>query len=124
VRYRLRKQLAEFLNRKRGDQTFQQFARKMGLSDSTLQRIEMMEQNVTIDTLQHIVNRLGCRVSDISGIDAYQYARAGSALPFHNGLHIRLPIFKNSLSPGVIAFALSRFSSEKVSVTFWPAFAQ
>jgi transcriptional regulator with XRE-family HTH domain len=65
VRYRLRKQLAEFLNRKRGDQTFQQFARKMGLSDSTLQRIEMMEQNVTIDTLQHIVNRLACRVSDI-----------------------------------------------------------
>jgi DNA-binding Xre family transcriptional regulator len=67
VRYRLRKRLAEFLKKKRGDQTFQQFARKMGLSDSTLQRIKMMEQNVTIDTLQHIVDRLRCKVSDIFG---------------------------------------------------------
>jgi transcriptional regulator with XRE-family HTH domain len=65
VRYRLRQQLAQFLKRKRGDQTFQQFARKIGLSDSTLQRIEMMEQNVTIDTIQHIVSRLRCRVADI-----------------------------------------------------------
>jgi len=65
VRYQLRRQLAEFLKRKRGDQTFQQFARKLGLSDSSLQRIEMMEQNVTIDTIEHIVKRLGCRVSDI-----------------------------------------------------------
>jgi transcriptional regulator with XRE-family HTH domain len=65
VRYRLRQQLAQFLKRKRGDQTFQQFARKIGLSDSTLQRIEMMEQNVTIDTIQQIVNRLRCRVADI-----------------------------------------------------------
>jgi transcriptional regulator with XRE-family HTH domain len=65
VRYQLRKQLAEFLKRKRGDQTFQQFARKIGLSDSTLQRIEMMEQNVTIDTIQQIVDRLRCGLSDI-----------------------------------------------------------
>jgi DNA-binding Xre family transcriptional regulator len=65
VRYGLRKQLAEFLKKKRGDRTFAQFSRKVGLSDSTLQRIEMMQQNVTIDTLQHIVNRLKCGVSDI-----------------------------------------------------------
>jgi DNA-binding Xre family transcriptional regulator len=65
VRYELRKQLAEFLKKKRGDQTFAQFSRKIGLSDSTLQRIEMLEQNVTIDTLQHIVNRLRCKMSDI-----------------------------------------------------------
>lgn len=65
MRYQLRKQLAEFLKKKRGNQTFQQFARKIGLSDSTLQRIEMMEQNVTIDTLQHIVDRLRCKVADI-----------------------------------------------------------
>jgi transcriptional regulator with XRE-family HTH domain len=51
------KQLAEFLRWKRGDQTFQQFARKIGLSDSTLQRIEMMQQNVTIDTLEQIATR-------------------------------------------------------------------
>jgi transcriptional regulator with XRE-family HTH domain len=65
VRYQLRKQLAEFLKKKRGNQTFQQFGRKMGLSDSTLQWIEIREQNVTIDTIEHIVNRLRCSVSDI-----------------------------------------------------------
>jgi len=65
VRYRLRKQLAEFVKRKRGDRTFTEFSRKVGLSDSTLQRIEMMEQNVTIDTIQHITDRLRCKVSDI-----------------------------------------------------------
>jgi transcriptional regulator with XRE-family HTH domain len=62
---KLRKQLAAFLRKQRGEQTFQQFARKLALSDSTLQRIEIMEQNVTIDTLEHIVNRLHCKVSDI-----------------------------------------------------------
>jgi transcriptional regulator with XRE-family HTH domain len=65
VRYQLRKQLADFIKKKRGDQTFAQFSRKMGLSDSTLQRIEMMEQNVTIDTIQHIVTRLRCKILDI-----------------------------------------------------------
>jgi transcriptional regulator with XRE-family HTH domain len=65
VHYRLRKQLAEFMKRKRGDQTLQQFARRMGLSDSSLQRIEMMEQNVTIDAIQHIPDRLRCKFSDI-----------------------------------------------------------
>ena len=65
MRYQLRKQLAESLKKKRGNQTFQQFARKTGLSDSTLQRIEMMEQNVTIDTIEQIVDRLRCKVSDI-----------------------------------------------------------
>jgi transcriptional regulator with XRE-family HTH domain len=65
VRYKLRKQLAEFLRKRRADQTFQQFARKLGLSDSTLQRIEATQQNVTIDTIEHIANRLRCKVSDI-----------------------------------------------------------
>jgi len=65
VRARLRKDLASFLKKKRGEQTFSDFSRKIGISSSTLQRIEMMQQNVSIDTLQHIVNRLRCRMSDI-----------------------------------------------------------
>lgn len=65
VRYGFRKQLAEFLKKKRGGQTFTEFSRKIGLSSSTLQRIEMMQQNVTIDTLQQIVNRLRCNMADI-----------------------------------------------------------
>ena len=65
MRYQLRKELAEFLKKKRGEQTFAKFSRKTGLSTSTLQRIEMMQQNVSINTLEQIVNRLRCRMSDI-----------------------------------------------------------
>ena len=45
------------LTAKRADQTVADFSRKIGLSSSTLQRIETMQQNVSIDTLQHIINR-------------------------------------------------------------------
>ena len=65
MRYRLRKQLADFLRKRRGDQTFAEFSRKLGLSSSTLQRMEMMQQNVTIDSLQTLVDRLGAQISDI-----------------------------------------------------------
>jgi len=43
VRYRLRKQLADFLRKRRGDKTFAEFSRKLGLSSSTLQRMEMIQ---------------------------------------------------------------------------------
>ena len=50
---------------KRGGRTYAQFARKMGLSDSTLHRLEMGEQNVTLKTLEHITQRLRCKVADL-----------------------------------------------------------
>ena len=65
VRARLRKDLADFLKTRRAHQTYAEFSRRIGISSSTLQRIEMMQQNVSIDTLQHIVNRLRCKMSDI-----------------------------------------------------------
>jgi len=64
---RLAKQLAAFLRKKRGDLTFQQFARKTGISDSTLHRLEMADQNITIDTLEQLTDRLKCSVVDIFG---------------------------------------------------------
>ena len=45
--------------------TFAQFEKKMGISASTLHRIEIGEQNVTIDTLEDITNRLKVSMSDI-----------------------------------------------------------
>jgi DNA-binding Xre family transcriptional regulator len=45
--------------------TYAQFARKVGLSSSTLQRLEMGEQNITIDTLEALVGRLKCKVADV-----------------------------------------------------------
>jgi transcriptional regulator with XRE-family HTH domain len=63
--HRLRKQLDEFLREKRGDLTLAQFAKKLGLSDSTLQRLEIGEQNITIDSLERILDRLKCSTADI-----------------------------------------------------------
>ena len=62
---RLAKQLATFLRKQRGELTYQQFARKLGISDSTLHRLELAEQNVTLKTLEQICSRLKCRVADV-----------------------------------------------------------
>lgn len=67
VAQRLAKQLGVFLRRQRGDLTYQQFARKVGISDSTLHRLELGEQNVTLKTLEQICDRLKCRVADVFG---------------------------------------------------------
>jgi transcriptional regulator with XRE-family HTH domain len=61
----LAKQLGKFLKRQRGGLTYQQFAKRLGLSDSTVHRLELGEQNVTLKTLEQIIKRLRCRVSEI-----------------------------------------------------------
>jgi len=38
-----------------------------GISDSTLHRIEMAEQNVTLKTLEQLCQRLKCAVEDLVG---------------------------------------------------------
>jgi transcriptional regulator with XRE-family HTH domain len=67
VRQKLRKQLGSFLRKSRGDLTFAQFEKKMGISGSTLHRIELGQQNVTLDTLEAIMDRLKVSMSDIFG---------------------------------------------------------
>ena len=62
---RLAKQLAAYLRKQRGDLTFQQFARKTGISDSTLHRLELAEQNITLDTLEQLCDRLKCPITEI-----------------------------------------------------------
>ena len=62
---RLRKQLGKFLREQRGDATLAIYARKLGISDSTLQRLEIGEQNITVDTLEKLLDRLGCDIADI-----------------------------------------------------------
>ena len=63
----LEKQLASFLRKRRGDQTFAQFSRKLGLSESTLHRIENGQQSVTLSRLQQILDRLKCSLWDVFG---------------------------------------------------------
>jgi DNA-binding Xre family transcriptional regulator len=59
------KQLGAFLHKKRGDMTYSQFSKKVGISDSTLQRLEMGEQNVTLKTLELLTKRLNCSMGEI-----------------------------------------------------------
>ena len=66
---RLQKQLGDYLRKKRGDMTLPVFARKLGVSSSSLHRMEMGEQNVTLNTLELLLKRLKCRVSDVFDLD-------------------------------------------------------
>jgi DNA-binding Xre family transcriptional regulator len=61
----LQKQLAQFLRKKRGELSYPAFARKTGISSASLHRMEMGEQNVTLKTLEFILKRFKCKVSDI-----------------------------------------------------------
>ena len=60
---------AELLARKvralRGTSTQTVFARKLGISQATLARIESGEQNTTIKTLQQICKALRCDVAEL-----------------------------------------------------------
>ncbi len=62
---RFGKQLGDFLRKKRGNLTYAQFSRKIGISDASLHRMEMGEQNVTLKSLEQITQRLKCKISDV-----------------------------------------------------------
>ena len=61
----LQKQLGQFLRKRRGEMTLPVFARKLGISSSSLHRMEMGEQNVTLKTLEHLLKRLKCSLTDV-----------------------------------------------------------
>lgn len=45
--------------------TLRQFTRVTGLSSSTLQRLELAEQNLTLDSLENLLRRMGVTISDV-----------------------------------------------------------
>ena len=47
--------------------TYHKISRNIGVSDSTLHRLEMGEQNVTLKTLEHLSDRFHCRISELFG---------------------------------------------------------
>jgi transcriptional regulator with XRE-family HTH domain len=59
--------LAEYLRKKRGDETVRAFARKIGLTYGTLHRIENRQQSITLGKLGEIMDRLDCSWDDIFG---------------------------------------------------------
>ncbi|WP_375207690.1 helix-turn-helix domain-containing protein [Hyphococcus sp.] len=60
-----RENLAENMRARRGALTQKAFARKVGVDQASVNRIELGEQNVTIDTLQTICDRLKCTAGDL-----------------------------------------------------------
>jgi DNA-binding Xre family transcriptional regulator len=61
----MQSKLALFLRKKRGNLSYPAFSRKLGISSSSLHRMEMGEQNVTLKTLEYLLKRLKCRAGDI-----------------------------------------------------------
>jgi transcriptional regulator with XRE-family HTH domain len=65
MQQKLEQQLAKFLRAKRGELTYADFAKRLGVTASTLYRLENAEQSITLRKLQEIMDRLKCGISDI-----------------------------------------------------------
>ena len=64
---KLEAQLGKFLRARRGEMTYAQFSRKLGVPPSTLHRLEQGAQSITLPGLQQIMRRLKCGLPDIFG---------------------------------------------------------
>jgi transcriptional regulator with XRE-family HTH domain len=61
----LRSRLAKKLKELRGDKTIRVFADELGLSKSTLHKLEQGEQNLSLDQLQRICDALKCDIAEL-----------------------------------------------------------
>lgn len=61
----LRARLAAFIRNARGDLPQRAFARKMGVAQSTIMRIENEDQNVTLKTLEQLCKAFNVDVVDL-----------------------------------------------------------
>lgn len=61
----LAKRLGKRLQELRGQEPQLKFCRKLGISNSSLNRIEQGEQNVSLKTLEQLCKRLKCDVADL-----------------------------------------------------------
>jgi DNA-binding Xre family transcriptional regulator len=61
----LAERLARGLARFRGEESQNQFARRLGISNASLNRIENRVQNVSLRTIEVLCRRLKCDVADL-----------------------------------------------------------
>jgi hypothetical protein len=59
------RQLAAFLKKRRGTLSYAAFAKKVGFSHTTLQRLERAEHHLTLNKLETILHKLKVRLRDI-----------------------------------------------------------
>ena len=65
MRGELERELGLFLRKKRGNLTYAEFAKKLGLPQSTLYRLENGVQSITLRRLQQIMKRLNVSIWQI-----------------------------------------------------------
>ena len=63
----LDKKLAKFIREQRGELTFAQFSKKIGLPPSTVFRLENGQQSITLGRLQQVMTKLKCTLTDVFG---------------------------------------------------------
>lgn len=61
----LDRQFARFLRKARGSLSYADFSKKVGVSHTTLHRIERGEHHITLSKLETILVRLKLRLSDV-----------------------------------------------------------
>lgn len=61
----LDKEFAQFLKNQRGDMSYAEFARKTGLTASSLFRLENGEQSITLGRLHGLMKRLKVTLRDV-----------------------------------------------------------
>lgn len=87
----LRARLAVFIRNARGDVPQRVFARKMGVAQSTIMRIENEDQNVTLDTLEQLCKAFRIDVADLfpaqGGMRVYPPSTRASAVPASAMVH-------------------------------------
>jgi len=65
MRGSMEQQLADFLRKRRGEETYASFARRTGLRQSTIFRLEQCQQSLTLGRLEQLLKRLKVKLSDI-----------------------------------------------------------
>ncbi|MEX1197641.1 MAG: helix-turn-helix transcriptional regulator [Pseudohongiellaceae bacterium] len=61
----LRSRLAVFIKERRGSMPQREFARRVGVAQSTIMRIENHDQNVTLDTLEQLCRAFHVDVGEL-----------------------------------------------------------
>ena len=65
VRKGMDQRVVEFLQRRRGSESYASFGRKVGLSASTLFRLENCQQSITVQKLEQVLAKLKCTAMDV-----------------------------------------------------------
>lgn len=64
------RKVAEFLRERRGERTYREFAPILGITRSTLHRLENVEQSITLEKLHKLAKRMRTSVPEILGFKA------------------------------------------------------